>query len=114
MAEPAIDSTTWRSALQVWKFTIGAGTGQQRIKMPKGAKLLTVQVQNGVPVLWALCAEEAPLVDRKLWAYGTGDALPRACPYVATLQIGAAVLHFFDLGESPLHTTLQDVGVLPH
>jgi len=65
-------------------------------------------------MLWALCAEAAPLVDRKLWAYGTGDTVLRTWPYIATLQVGAAVLHFFDLGESPPETPLRDVSVLPH
>ena len=85
--------------MQVWKFGIGV-SGEQRVQMPKGAKLLTVQLQNGAPMLWALCDGSAPMVARKVWAYGTGEAMVRPWPFVATLQIGHAVIHYFDLGES--------------
>ena len=85
--------------MQIWKFMIGIGTGEQRIQMPQGAKPLSVQLQNGAPALWALCDEGSPTVSRRIWAYGTGDAMIRAWPFVGTLQIGAAVLHYFDLGE---------------
>lgn len=85
--------------MQVWKFAIEPATGEHRIEMPKGSKLLTIQLQHGVPVLWAICDDKATRVARKIWSYGTGDAMLRAWPYVATLQIGPAVFHYFDFGE---------------
>jgi hypothetical protein len=84
----------------IWKFGLSSRTGEQRVEMPAGARLLTVQPQDGAPVLWALCDEGAPRVRRKLWSYLTGDAMVRAWPYVATLQLEGKVLHYFDLGES--------------
>jgi hypothetical protein len=85
--------------MQVWKFPLRLGAGSQQVRMPGGAQLLSVQLQGGEPMLWALCDERAPSVSRQLWAYGTGEAMVRAWPFVATLQIGSAVLHYFDLGE---------------
>ena len=54
------------SDMQIWKFMIGIGTGEQRIQMPQGAKPLSVQLQNGAPVLWALCDEGSPTVSRRI------------------------------------------------
>ena len=88
--------------MQVWKFPLRPGTGSQQVRIPRGAQLLSIQLQDGMPTLWALCDEDAPLVERQLWAYGTGDAMVKAWPFVATLQIGTAVLHYFDLGERRL------------
>lgn len=86
--------------MQVLKFAIRAGTGEQTVMMPQGARPLTVQLQQGQPMLWALCDESAPQVARILGAHGTGDTLPRVWPYIATLQTGAAVVHYFDHGET--------------
>ena len=88
--------------MQIWKFPLRPGSGAQQIRMPKGAQLLSVQLQRGEPMLWALCDEHAPQVNRQLWAYGTRDAMIKAWPFVATLQYGSAVLHIFDLGEQLL------------
>jgi hypothetical protein len=86
--------------VQVWKFVIGVGTGEQRVQMPKGAKLLSIQLQDGVPAIWALCDPSSPSVARRIKAYGTGDDVAPSLPFVATLQIGLAVLHYFDHGDA--------------
>lgn len=73
------------------------------VTMPRGARLLAVQVQHGRPCVWALVDPDAPLVTRRLALRGTGhpaEGLAMA-PFVGTFQLegGAFVGHLFDLGE---------------
>ena len=69
--------------------------------MPEGARLLTVQIQDGMPQLWALVDEKAPIIDRTIATYGTGNSLPDGYlgEYIGTYQFGggALVFHVFDL-----------------
>lgn len=69
--------------------------------MPSGASLLSIQLQDGLPQLWAACDPGAAKVLRRIAAFGTGDdlALTADAPYIGTLQVDYAVLHYFDLGE---------------
>lgn len=85
--------------MQVWKFAIGVGTGDQHLPMPAGARPLAVQMQDGLPQLWALCDAAAPIVTHRVAALGTGDDVPEGGRYIATLQAGRAVLHYFHFGE---------------
>jgi hypothetical protein len=86
--------------LVIWKFKLRIGIGEQRVEMPAGSRLLTVQAQGGAPTLWALCDERAPKAMRRIWCYGTGDALLGTWPYIATLQLGTSVVHYFDHGDA--------------
>ena len=85
----------------IWKFGIKI-VDWQRIKMPQGAKILDIQVQNSEVCMWALCDENAPRIDRGFAVYGTGHVV-RNEPgeYVATVQLGQGqlVFHVFDKGE---------------
>lgn len=89
--------------MNIWKFAIGVGTGPQHVPMPAGARLLSVQLQDGLPQLWALCDTGAPQVLRWIEAFGTGDEVTAEAgstlDFLATLQVGPAVLHYFDRGE---------------
>lgn len=68
--------------------------------MPKDAELLTVQLQYGVPMLWAVVNPFAPgRPYRTIFIHGTGHPVdPRAQKYVATFQVsgGDLVFHVFD------------------
>jgi hypothetical protein len=74
------------------------------VTMPKGAQLLSVQTQHGVPCLWALVDTNAPMRERALAVRGTGHtcgSIP-ASAFVGTFQLegGSFVGHLFDLGEA--------------
>lgn len=71
------------------------------IHMPQGAKLLSVQVQRGEPMLWALIDESEPIVNRKIRSYGTGHTTPDdPGQFVGTFQMDdGLVFHVFDEGE---------------
>lgn len=74
------------------------------LDMPRGARLLCVQVQRNVPCLWA--AGNACYVNarRKLYICGTGHESNDIAVsiYVGSFQLlqGGLVLHVFDGGEN--------------
>lgn len=75
--------------------------GVQSVRMPAGATILTVQLQAGVPCVWAITDSAQPKVSRRLLLVGTGHALPDDHGrYVGTFQPPRGlVFHVFDLGE---------------
>ncbi len=88
----------------IWKFPVD--TDRFTLKMPKGAKLLSVQTQRGEPQLWALVDPAAPMVERRLATVGTGHDMGRKvddAEFVGTFQLhcGTLVFHLFDFGETP-------------
>lgn len=68
--------------------------------MPYGAKLLTVQTQNGHPVLWALVDTSHQEENRTIEMRGTGHPMLNADPdkYLGTFQYLAnkLVFHVFE------------------
>ena len=85
--------------MRIWKWKLEA-TDVQTIEVPAGAKLLDVQVQGGLPNLWALCDENAPSTTRRIAIYGTGNPMPdEPGEYIATFQMhgGAPMFHAFEL-----------------
>jgi hypothetical protein len=59
------------------------------IDMPKGAKVLCVQVQNEQPFLWAEVLPESGLMKlRRFYVIGTGHPMPvLAKRYIGTFQL---------------------------
>lgn len=84
----------------IHKFHMSA-IGTDNLFMPKGARVLCVQVQNGYPCVWALVNPDAEKVTRRLRTFGTGHDVDTAGTYVGTIQLdgGRIVLHIFDEGE---------------
>jgi hypothetical protein len=85
----------------IWKYPLTAASG---LRMPRGARLLTVQVQAEDVCLWALVDPEAPMVTRTIRVFGTGHTVKLAATdaYIGTFQLsgGALVFHAFDGGEA--------------
>lgn len=87
----------------IWKFPVPI-SDLFTIKMPTGARLLTVQLQNGEPQLWALVDTSAPSVRRGLRVHGTGHRVESDIgAHIASFQLlnGSLVFHVFDQGEFP-------------
>lgn len=85
----------------IWKFELKV-TDSQRVTIPTGAVMLSVQVQNGVPVLWALCNPGRPPSTVLIHTHGTGhDVGPSRGQYVGTYQVhgGELVFHVFATTE---------------
>jgi len=83
--------------MKIWKYTLKL-TDTQQISMPIGAKALTVQWQNGMMCLWALCNELNNKENREILICGTGNDYPVIKgDYVGTFQMseGKLIFHVF-------------------
>lgn len=82
--------TIWKSPLEI--------TDRQTIQMQPDAEILTVQVQNGVPCIWAHVDPEQPMAVREILTVGTGHPAPDEIEgYIGTYQTygGQFVWHVF-------------------
>lgn len=68
------------------------------LSLPVGAQLLSVQVQRGEPMLWALVDDRAGLEARHFMIRGTGHDADAVGSYVGTFQLadGAFIGHLFE------------------
>lgn len=84
----------------VWKYPIEVKL-RQRVRMPKGAKILTAQMQGEVLCLWAMVdPAELETVERKIEVLGTGHAASDGpATYLGTAQhpFGNLVWHVFEI-----------------
>ena len=86
--------------MRIWKWTLDV-IDLQYVQMPRGAKVLSVQMQGGAPQLWALVDEKETQEPRAFTTYGTGHPLPEVLDYgrfVGTYQVhnGELVFHVFE------------------
>lgn len=87
----------------IWKFKLAIGYSQV-IKMPKGAEILTIQMQGINLCLWALVDPEKETKVRTIETHDTGNSMPEvdllktARKYIATVQDSGTgeVWHFFE------------------
>ncbi len=84
--------------MTIWKFPLRT-LGQQTVKMPMGAEILTCQMQGSQPCLWALVDPEEQIENRTIFVFGTGHKVDDKyrISYVATIQIdgGSLIFHVF-------------------
>lgn len=67
------------------------------MKLPKGAEILTVQLQDGRPMMWALVDPENVLEDRFISTVGTGWEVEDNMKYICTYMEGYFVWHVFEM-----------------
>lgn len=76
------------------------------LMMPRGAKVLSVQVQNGVPCIWALVDPVEPVEMRRFLLVGTGHEIEctDGLSFIGTFQMrdGELVFHLFERGAGEL------------
>ncbi len=99
-ARHSIRNKEERRMKAIWKFLLSRA-GDQEIELPRGAELLTVQVQRGVICLWAVVDPNTTERDlRTFYIVGTGHPMPEnpMVEYVGTIQEleGALVWHVFE------------------
>lgn len=84
----------------VYKYDIPMSAiyfGQFAIDMPKYAEILCVQMQDGIPQLWAMVDSERDLVARSFFKAGTGQAMSNEkLIYIGTWQQPPFVWHLFE------------------
>lgn len=94
----------------IWKFEV-TPTDRFVIDMPKEAKLLAVQVQHGVPQLWAEVDTDNAKEYRTFAIYGTGNMLPSdPGKYVGTFQDGIFVWHLYEINEQAEANSRNFIG----
>ncbi len=76
----------------------------QVISLPIGAKVLTVQTQDGVPNMWCQVPIDADSDQRQFAIFGTGHAIPDNTDtteyrYIGTFQQPPFVWHLFEVIE---------------
>jgi hypothetical protein len=82
---------------EIWKFPLEI-TDRQNISMPCVFRLLTVQVQNGQPVAWAVVEPKSARVEVRFFCVGTGNPemiLSDIQAYLGTVQLDGLVWHYF-------------------
>lgn len=82
----------------IWKFLLEV-TESQIVNMPTGARLLSVQLQFGSPMLWAMVDPLAQMEPRSIVTLGTGNPFSGIVGgYLGTYQLsgGALVFHVFE------------------
>lgn len=67
------------------------------IEVPKDAKILTAQVQQGNICLWVEVETENEMVLQMIYVVATGGSIPPAKTYVGTVQLaeGMYVVHIY-------------------
>lgn len=84
----------------IWKYQVNPKI--TKFNMPKGAEILTVQNQNGIPCIWALVNPENEEEERYFEVFGTGHDVPVDIgierKYINTFQLegGSLVFHLFE------------------
>lgn len=85
--------------MNVYKYELEV-TGEQTIKLPFNAEILTVQMQGTRCCLWALVDPQNELTERTICIYGTGHPIPDKIrlEHINTFQIPhlGLVFHAFE------------------
>ena len=72
-----------------------------QIEMPMHAKILSIQVQKGVPCIWAMVDDKRQFERRSFVVYGTGHKIDDRYinKYIGTFQLleGGFVGHLFEI-----------------
>lgn len=96
----------------IWKFRLPMPTDHvMEVVMPERASVVSVQLQHGIPTMWAACSPSNPEKTRFFRWIATGETFADTTlmhftgsrppsrsdlAYLATLQFGALVFHLFE------------------
>jgi hypothetical protein len=82
---------------KVYKYPLQP-TDKQMIPLPKDAKIIHLDVQRGIPCIWALVDPDLPLEPIMIYTYGTGHEInEEGLLYIGSYQLlgGDIVFHAF-------------------
>jgi hypothetical protein len=93
-------SSKSKDGFTIWKYPLlNFPVLDLALAMPKGSRILTVQMQGNQPCLWALVDQNAPKVTYHFTIVGTGWEIGVAdaggIEYIGTFQTGSFVWHVF-------------------
>ena len=86
---------------EIWEYVLIA-TDRQVIEMPKGAEVLSVQVQRDQLCLWVRVVPEAPLIEKEIAIVGTGHPCGfEVDRFIGTVQMTSEslVFHVFEVKD---------------
>ena len=69
------------------------------VNIPEGAEILSMQLQNGIPCIWAMVDTGQPKIKRKFMIVGTGKELHPCVlhTFIGTYQVPGFVFHVFEI-----------------
>lgn len=81
--------------MEVWKYHLSE---DNTIEMPRGAKILCLQMQNGKPTIWAMVNPKMPRQKRRFMFVDTGETFDaHGLTYIGTVQDDVGyVSHVFE------------------
>jgi len=82
----------------IHKVKLTIADGPIVVQIPKGAEILSIQMQKGVPCIWYICNIEEHEIERRTFlCIGTGESFYHSkMKYINTVQDGPYVWHFFE------------------
>ena len=86
---------------RIWKYKLNP-VDIQTVKMPAGSVILSCQVQDDVPCLWAKVEPELKKIERVIEIIGTGTPISESLNiervFIDTVQLhgGSLVFHVFE------------------
>jgi hypothetical protein len=86
----------------IWKYELKVMDYQETV-MPIGAEILTVQIQKGIPCLWAVVDSSNKKEQRVFVLYGTGHTMiDTKLKFIGTFQFPEhnLVFHLFEKEEN--------------
>ena len=86
--------------MRIYKFKLDI-EDMRLVRMPKGAKILSVQNQREEVCIWAEVDPDAHQTIRRIAIHGTGHTVTPGGQFVGTFQLsgGDFVGHVYDHGE---------------
>ena len=90
------------SQQRIYKYPLEV-TDRQEVRLPEGAMIVHVGVQNGFVCLWALVDPDAWNENRTFWVIGTGNPMPPGFGadgigfiHLGTVEWGAFMWHVWE------------------
>lgn len=80
----------------IYKYEL-EGRHVTMLKMPKGANVVSFDMQNGKYCIWAIVNTEAPMEERFFSVVGTGWEIEDNECYIGMVQDGAFVWHCLEV-----------------
>jgi len=82
----------------IYKFPIVDITIDNYLSLPKGASILTIQLQGVTPMMWMLVDPDAKIEQRRFRVVGTGhQTIEDNMVYIGTWQDAPYVWHLFEI-----------------
>ena len=77
-----------RYKMRIYKYSLDFSVIEQDIEMPIGAEILSVQLQDGKPQLWALVDETRTATEkRRICVFNTGEPAKKCSKFLGTIQL---------------------------